>query len=333
MQNRWADPGGYDHKSRDVVPVRYIIRDGGPDGPLVVHETRQAQNAFAGTVRASRVFHSLAEADLPYAKLITSLVQEACAYFYTPTEGLWVEVPVEGTGNEDGDDEQVVFELRPYVPMPGVPTLSPGVPDDEVRMRIARIDDGENSREAASFHQKRYPLVDLPWPVQRALIERIEQTKRAWGFRFLDEMTDLDVVGRALEKAAAQEAHRVVAAAQREATTVMATAQSKANMVVIIFVCMSSSPFRHKFSLTENTSMPLSFAALIISRHSNVERPALVSSGKINLSPSPRPSIIFLSFLSCHVFVPDIFSSTKCTFPKSRSLANFRISALNFSLS
>lgn len=96
--------------------------------------------------------------DQAFADAIVAEVQEACQYFYQADPAHY----------------------------PGCPEID-GITDDEVRERIARLDEGENRREAERTKLLRYPLSDLPWDRQRALIERVERLKRQWNFERLSD--------------------------------------------------------------------------------------------------------------------------------------------------
>ena len=147
MENRWADPEGFE---ANPPPVRYRIL--GADGVLVERETEPAFDTGR-----RRHYHALRPQDQPFADAITALVQRACAYFYA------------------GDET--------YTPLEGVADVV--VPDADVRTRIERLDGGENTREAERTHLRSYPLAALPFDQQRALVEQIEALKRAWQFEIL----------------------------------------------------------------------------------------------------------------------------------------------------
>ena len=121
-------------------------------GDVVEHETRI-------TILPDGFYHALALDDQMFADQIVRLVQRACAYFY------------------EHDDT--------YEPMSGIP--GKGASDAEVRARIARLNAGENLREAERTHKERYDLEKLPWNQQRALIEKIDELKREWGFQFIND--------------------------------------------------------------------------------------------------------------------------------------------------
>ena len=89
-----------------------------------------------------------------------SLVQRASAYFSAP------------------DDE--------YEPLDGIAEMR--LTDEEVRVRIARLEQGENTREAEREKKQFYPLGELPFEQQRALIEQIEALKQQWQFEILGEV-------------------------------------------------------------------------------------------------------------------------------------------------
>ena len=56
-----------------------------------------------------------------------------------------------------------------------------------MRERIARLEQGENVREAERTGLEYYPLAELPFDQQRALVERIEDHKQRWAFEILGE--------------------------------------------------------------------------------------------------------------------------------------------------
>jgi len=147
--NHWAEPDGF---ASNPPAIRYRIR--GPAGGVLERETERAFDSGR-----QRYFHSLHLEDQPFADAIVDLVQQACAYFHV------------------GDG---------YQPLPGVSGVV--VSDDEVRARIERLDRGENTREAERSGLGRYPLTDLPFGQQRALVEQIEALKREWQFEILGAM-------------------------------------------------------------------------------------------------------------------------------------------------
>lgn len=151
MENRWADPEGVETRP---APIRYRIVD--PWGNPV--ERKTSVNLDVGR---NRYYHSLAPEDQHFADTIVDLIQRACAYFYA------------------ADDE--------YEPLQGVPDIR--ISDEEVLARCERLDGGENTREAERLNQERYPLTELPFDQQRALIERIEALKQQWQFSILGEVT------------------------------------------------------------------------------------------------------------------------------------------------
>lgn len=150
MENRWADPDGYE--SKDLPRVRYRIR--GATGKV---EQRVTSITYDSKFR--RYWHCLAPMDQHFADTISDLIQRACGYFY-----------------QDDDD---------WVPLQGVPEIF--VSDEEIRSRIDRLNRGENTREAVRTSQEHYPLDELPWYQQRALIEQIEALKAEWAFEILGE--------------------------------------------------------------------------------------------------------------------------------------------------
>lgn len=151
-QNRWASPEGFESRP---PAVRYRIRDAAT-GQVVERRTQDLRDSGRG-----RYFVSLHSLDQDFAGEIVQLVQRACGYFYlSPDE---------------------------YRPLEGVPDVV--VSDDEVRERIHRLDKGENTREAERTAKKAYPITELPWDQQRALIEQVERLKRDWGFEIIGEDT------------------------------------------------------------------------------------------------------------------------------------------------
>ena len=148
--NRWAEPEGF---ADDPPRIRYRIRDSA--GAIV---ERVTSVAFDSGRR--RYYHSLAPFDQPFADEIVALVQRAAAYF-----------------SASGED---------YEPLEGVADVRVG--DDEVRTRIARLERGENVREAERTGLDHYPLSELPFEQQRALVEQVEALKQRWGFEILGEV-------------------------------------------------------------------------------------------------------------------------------------------------
>ena len=149
MENRWADPAGSD---AEPTRVRYQIKDG--SGTVVERITSVAYDS-----KRQRYFHSLAAFDQQFADELVDIIQSACAYFYA-------------TDHE-------------YEPIEGIPDIR--VSDGDVRERIARLEQGENVREAERTGLEYYPLAELPFDQQRALVERIEDHKQRWAFEILGE--------------------------------------------------------------------------------------------------------------------------------------------------
>ena len=149
MENRWAGPEGYEH---GPPPVRYRIRD--DSGEVVYRETSVAYDHGR-----QRYYHGLGAKDQHFADEIVTLIQAACAYFHA------------------AESE--------YEPLGGVPETR--ISDDEVAARIERLERGENTREAERTRMSYYPLTDLPFEQQRALVEQIEALKRRWRFEILGE--------------------------------------------------------------------------------------------------------------------------------------------------
>ena len=128
MDNRWADPSGYD---AEPIRVRYRIRDA--SGNVVERITSVAYDS-----KRQRYFHSLAAFDQQFADELVDIIQAASAFFYAP----------------DGE----------YEPIEGVEGVR--LTDDEVRERIARLEQGENVREAERTGLEYYPLAELPFDQQ-----------------------------------------------------------------------------------------------------------------------------------------------------------------------
>ena len=149
MKNQWAQPDGYE----DHPPtVRYRIR--GPSGRVVERRT-----AVAFDSGRRRYYHALAPEDQPFGDAIVRLIQGACSYFCAP-------------------DEE-------YEPLDGAPDIR--LSDSEVAARIERLERGENTREAERTGLQYYPLTELPFDQQRALVEQIEALKQHWQFEMIGE--------------------------------------------------------------------------------------------------------------------------------------------------
>ena len=157
--NRWADPQGYE---REPPRVRYRVRD--HSGQVVERMTSLAYDSGR-----ERYYHSLAPHDQGFADALVELIQQACGYFAAGDEG--------------------------YEPLAGVSEVR--VTDDEVAARIARLEQGENVREAERTSKRFYPLSELPWDQQRALVEQIEALKQRWAFEILGEAEPPDAARRA----------------------------------------------------------------------------------------------------------------------------------------
>lgn len=154
MENRWAEADGY---GESPPRVRYLIRDRKSD-EVVEHLTVSEYDHGRG-----RHYLSLAPEDQEFAEEIVTLIQRACAYFYAPDEK--------------------------YEPLEGVPDLI--ISDDDVLRRIERLEKGENTREAERSGKGYYPLTDLPFDQQRALVEQIEVLKIRWQFQILGELQQM----------------------------------------------------------------------------------------------------------------------------------------------
>ena len=167
VKNTWADPEGV---PIDSHPIRYQIRDH-QSGKIAERVTEMTYDFYTHSTH-----HALAEADQHIANEVAHLIETACRYFHAP-------------------DEE-------YVPLGGVPSIV--ISDAEVLARIERLDKGENTRELIGTNVRRrnsgyteaemlkaYPLVDLPWDQQRALVEQIEEFKAEWAFEWIGEAEDM----------------------------------------------------------------------------------------------------------------------------------------------
>jgi hypothetical protein len=135
-------------------PTRFALMDNvsWPAYELGEVETHRTLPAFDYSVQ--RYFHALNSADQFFADRCTALIQRACEWFYKP----------------DGE----------YEPMEGVADII--VTDTEIDRRIAQIDLGENTREAKRTAKQRYPISELPYDQQRALIENLDALAHEFGF-------------------------------------------------------------------------------------------------------------------------------------------------------
>ena len=147
--NSWAEPEGCE---LEPPRVRYRIRDSA--GAVVERMTSIAYDSGR-----KRYYHSLAPHDQGFADALVALIQQACGYFVA--------------GGKD------------YEPLEGVSAVH--ISDDEVAARVARLEQGENVREAERTRKEFYPLTELPWDQQRALVEQIEALKQRWAFAILGE--------------------------------------------------------------------------------------------------------------------------------------------------
>lgn len=203
--NRWADPAG---SATRPPRAKYRIRDA-ESGEVVERMTSLMADS---ATRRGAYFHSLDHRDLHMAKGARSILQRACAYFkepddakYEPLEGVafdWCGLPhcrherehhnggacqlceVEYCKGDEGEDEECLQR-----PMWEHAFVRYAVTDADVRERIERIDLGENSREADRMGLKRFPLQELPWDQQRALIEQMAAFYREWCFEWLGDAT------------------------------------------------------------------------------------------------------------------------------------------------
>ena len=166
-----ASPEGYGRKGLPVPPdpMRYRIRHiTFPNG----YPTRFALMGFAdwpeyvlGDVEVHTTipafdyhrqmyYHALNSVDQFFADRCVTLIQRACEWFYKP----------------DGE----------YEPMEGVDGAV--VTDAEIDRRIRQIDLGENTREAERTGKQHYPISELPYDQQRALIEHLDALALEFGF-------------------------------------------------------------------------------------------------------------------------------------------------------
>lgn len=153
MVHPWGNPEGYPQWA--VPAVRYRILDRAT-GEVVEHVTA---SMFDSNDQRSHLEFSFA--DQAFADEIRDKVQEACSYFYMKSE---------------------------WVPLKGWPEAR--VSDAEIRERIRRLNLGENTREATRTGKRSYPIPDLPWAEQRALIEQIDRIKSEWKFEWIGEVKD-----------------------------------------------------------------------------------------------------------------------------------------------
>jgi hypothetical protein len=158
LSNSWSKPEGWPPNTPPKVVLYWIMNRF--TGVREVHKTERAFDSFTESWHLS-----LAAQDQRYADESTALIQQACGYFYL-------------------DDAH-------YTPLEGVPDIV--VSDDEVTERVRRLDLGENTRETlrvARFSlvmKNRYPLQELPWSQQRALVEQLLDLKRRWQVEIIGE--------------------------------------------------------------------------------------------------------------------------------------------------
>ena len=148
--NRWAEPEGYKEKP-PVVAYRILDRD---SGEVVIRQTTATEDPH----RRGASYLAFDGRDQVFADEIIALVQRVCSFFYQK------------------DD---------YAPMGGWEPSTAS--DDEVKARIRRLNLGENTREAERVGRHAYPLDELPWAQQRALIEQIDRLKAKWQFEIVGE--------------------------------------------------------------------------------------------------------------------------------------------------
>ncbi len=98
-------------------------------------------------------YEELDGADQTFAVEVIDEIQKACAYFYA-------------------DD---------YTPLEAAQSVV--VSDADVRARIDRMQGGNLKREARRTNLEQYPLHDLPFEDQRALVSNIEALKATWKYK------------------------------------------------------------------------------------------------------------------------------------------------------
>lgn len=174
LDNQWNLPEG----DAARIPIVYLIKDA-VSGNVVKRKTSQMHDIHTGSSH-----HAMHSDDQHYGYKVTALVQQACGYFYQadgeyqPLEGMvfdWC-----ACGHKESHHLPICMScghLHTYHPY--------AVSDDEVRERIRRLDLGENEREALRTAKRRYPLQELPWLQQRALIEQLLAVKREWQVEIL----------------------------------------------------------------------------------------------------------------------------------------------------
>ena len=144
-----------------------IVRSSSPSAKTTVRGERMTSLAYDSG--RERYYHSLAPHDQGFADALVELIQQACGYFSADDEG--------------------------YEPLEGVSQAR--VTDDEVAARIARLEQGENVREAERTSKRFYPLSELPRDQQRALVQQIAALKQRWAFEILGEAEPPDAARRA----------------------------------------------------------------------------------------------------------------------------------------
>lgn len=162
LENQWSKPEGVEVPEGLAAPrpVKYKILNP-KTGNVEEHTTEREFDRYFKTWH-----HAMAPQDQFYADMVAEIIQKACAYFYEP------------------DDT--------YTPIEGVADIV--VSDEEVQERINRLNLGENKREAVGHSARRhehfdfYPLDELPFDQQRALIEQLLDLKRTYKIELLGEV-------------------------------------------------------------------------------------------------------------------------------------------------
>lgn len=146
-------------------------------------EQHQTVDAYRTIPRLGfRHFRCLDPVDQKFADELAMLIQQACEYFYFPDEA--EERPAKPISWMGATSDSVVVPA--YVPMEGIADVM--VTDAEVLERVEALDKGENTREASRSGKQRYPLTELPFDQQRALIEQVEACKKRWSFSWIGEV-------------------------------------------------------------------------------------------------------------------------------------------------
>lgn len=125
--------------------------------PAVPGEVKEIWVTVQENSRSTGQGYAFATQDQSFVQEITDVIEEACEYFWK----------------------------RPIPEFWGVPEIE-GITESEIERRINTYNDGENQREAKRTMKKKFDLAQLPPERKRALIERVEQVKNKWGFRWLE---------------------------------------------------------------------------------------------------------------------------------------------------